>query len=70
MVLLLVGCLGGMAIGLGAINYLSTLILVIIPTMTTLSILLAVGPMKWILYSAATTVLIDAVLIAYFLTAG
>jgi hypothetical protein len=66
-ILLVIGCLGGVAVGLGAINYTFTLILVVIPTMTTLSILLAVQPMKWIINSAIVCTIIDVLLILYFL---
>lgn len=67
MILLIIGCLGGIAVGLGAINYTFTLILVVIPTMTTLSLLLAVSPMKWIINAAVACVVIDVLLITYFL---
>lgn len=67
MILLIIGCLGGVTVGLGAINYTFTLILVVIPTMTTLSLLLAVSPMKWIINAAAICVVIDLVLMIYFL---
>ncbi len=67
LILLIVGCLGGVAVGLGAIQYISTLILVIVPTMTTLSLLLAVAPMKWIWRSAVVSVSIDVIIVLYFL---
>jgi hypothetical protein len=67
MILLIIGCLGGIAVGLGAIKYTFALIMIVIPTMTTLSLLLAVSPMKWIINSAAVCVLIDVVFITYFL---
>jgi hypothetical protein len=66
-ILLLIGCMGGIAVGMGAINYTFTLILVIIPTMTTLSLLLAVSPMKWIINAAIISVLVDILVIMYFL---
>jgi uncharacterized membrane protein YoaK (UPF0700 family) len=66
-ILLVVGCVGGVAVGLGAIKYTGTLILCVIPTMTTLSLLLAVAPMKWIWKSAVLSVAIDFILIIYFL---
>lgn len=66
MVLLIVGCLGGIAVGMGAIEYVFTLALVVFPTMTTLSLLLAVSPMKWILIAATICVTIDTVLITFF----
>ena len=66
-IITVVGCLGGSAIGLGAIQSTLTLSLVIIPTMVTLSLLLAVSPMKHILFSAFVSVLIDLFLIVYYL---
>ena len=66
LIILIVGCFGGVAVGLGAIKYISTLILVIVPTMATLSLLLAVAPMKWIMRGAAVCVSIDVMLILYF----
>jgi hypothetical protein len=67
MILLVIGCVGGIAVGLGAINYVSTLIMVVVPTMTTLSLLLAVAPMRWIINSAIASLIIDIILIVYFL---
>lgn len=62
-VILIVGCLGGVAVGLGAIDHLWQLIAVVIPTMLTLSLLLAVAPMKSILNMMAIAVIIDVLLI-------
>lgn len=67
MILLVVGCVGGITVGLGAIQYIATLIIVVVPTMLTLSLLLAVAPMKWILASAAASVIIDTLLVVWFL---
>jgi hypothetical protein len=66
-ILILVGCLGGLTVGLGAIESTVVLIVVIIPTMTTLSFLLAVSPMKWILSAAAVSLSIDLILMTYYL---
>lgn len=66
-VLLIVGCLGGITVGMGAINYTWALIAVVIPTMTTLSLLLAVAPMRYIIYATSVSVLIDIILLVYFL---
>jgi hypothetical protein len=66
-ILILVGCLGGLTVGLGAIESTVALIVVIIPTMTTLSFLLAVSPMKWILSAAAVSLAIDLILMTYYL---
>lgn len=63
-VLLFVGCLGGLTVGYGAINHTWQLILIIIPTMTTLSLLLAVSNLKYILTAATiSTVLNVAILL-------
>ncbi len=70
LVILITGCMGGITVGLGAINYTATLILVIVPTMLSLSLLLGVAPMKWIINSAIVAVVIDVILITYFLIAG
>ena len=62
-VLLVVGCLGGLTVGYGAINHTWQLIVVVIPTLTTLSLLLAVSPLKWILNMAVLSVLINVSII-------
>jgi hypothetical protein len=66
MIILIVGCLGGLTVGYGAVESVLTLCLVIIPTMTTLSLLLAVYPMKWIMNMTIISISIDLILIAYF----
>jgi hypothetical protein len=58
-VLLIVGCMGGLTVGYGAINHTWQLIIVVIPTMTTLSLLLAVSPLKYILNMAVISILIN-----------
>ncbi len=68
-ILLIVGCLGGLTIGMGAIEHVWMITLVIIPTMTTLSLLLAVAPMKLIITAGSVAVLIDLLFISYFLIA-
>lgn len=64
-VLLIVGCLGGLTVGLGAVENIFTLILVIVPTMITLSLLLAVAPMKSILTMGTVSVAVDLLIITY-----
>jgi hypothetical protein len=66
-ILLVVGCLGGLTVGLGAIENTIALIAVVIPTMITLSFLIAVAPMRWILIAGLTSVIIDLLLIIYFM---
>jgi hypothetical protein len=67
LLILLVGCLGGITVGMGAIKDTWALILVVLPTMLTLSLLLAVAPMKWIYRAASISVAIDVLLIIYYL---
>ena len=61
-VLLIIGCLGGMTVGLGAIHHTWQLFLVVLPTMLTLSFLIAVAPIKQILNLALVTVIIDIII--------
>lgn len=61
--LLIIGCLGGVAMNYGAALHTGSLIIVVIPTMTTLSLLLAVAPMKWIMNAFIVTVLVDILVI-------
>lgn len=65
-ILTIVGCMGGFAVGLGAIESTIALIIIVIPTMLTLSLLLAVAPMKWI-FNAVACLAIDAMFIVYYL---
>lgn len=65
-ILTIVGCLGGVAVGMGAVNHTLTLTLVVVPTMLTLSLLIAVAPMKYIIGVASTAVFIDVCLIAFY----
>lgn len=68
-VILVVGCSGGLAVGLGGVQYVGTLIAAVIPTMITLSLLLAVAPMKYIMTAGVSASLINLIMIAYFLIA-
>ncbi|WP_343635454.1 hypothetical protein [Fluviicola sp.] len=61
--LLIIGCLGGIAMNYGAALHIWSLIAVVIPTMTTLSLLLAVAPMRWILNAFIVTLIIDLLVI-------
>ncbi|MFM2037639.1 MAG: hypothetical protein RL432_578 [Bacteroidota bacterium] len=69
LIILIVGCLGGLAMGLGAVKHTATLILVVVPTMLTLSLLLAVAPMRWIYAAGISALSIDLILILYYLLA-
>lgn len=66
-VVLIVGCMGGLAVGLGAVEHVLTLTLVVLPTMATLSFILAVSPMKYILTIGTIATVIDTALIIYYL---
>ncbi len=65
-IILLIGCLGGIAVGVGAIQNTFSLILVVIPTMITLSLLLAVYPMKYIMKASLVCITIDVLMIAFY----
>lgn len=66
-ILLIVGCLGGITVGLGAVEQVWSLIVVVIPTMLTLALLLAVAPMKYIINAALVATGVDIIMISYFL---
>lgn len=66
-VLLIVGCLGGLTVGFGAVKEVWSLTLIVIPTMITLALLLAVAPMKSIMTAAISAVVIDLLMILYLL---
>lgn len=66
-IILIVGCLGGLTVGMGAIENTLALTAVLIPTMITLSFLLAVAPMRWIMVSATTSVVLDLILLTYYI---
>ncbi|RYM34165.1 hypothetical protein ERX46_09410 [Brumimicrobium glaciale] len=63
-VLLVTGCLGGITVGMGAVHHTWQLFLIVLPTMMTLSFLIAVGPLKIILNLAVLTVIIDLIILA------
>lgn len=66
-ILLVVGCLGGLTVGMGAIESTAALVAVVIPTMITLSLLLAVSPMKYVMIATASAISIDIILFTYYL---
>ena len=65
-VLLVVGCSGGLAVGLGGVKNVLSLFMIVLPTMTTLSLLIAVAPMKYILPAGIISTIINLLFIAYF----
>jgi len=66
-ILLIVGCLGGITVWAGAIESAFSLTLVVLPTMVTLSLLLAVAPMKLIIRMAYLCITLDTILLSYYL---
>jgi hypothetical protein len=63
--IVVVGCLGGIAVGTGGIESTFQLFLLAFSTMFALSMMLAVAPMKWIIWSGLLAILIDIVVISY-----
>ncbi len=63
--LILVGCLGGIAVGLGGIDSTVQMALIVFPTMAALSSCLAVMPMRWILNLSISAILIDTIIIIF-----
>jgi hypothetical protein len=59
MLLLVIGCLGGITVGMGGIEYDYALLPVIASTMLALSMILAVAPMKYVLGTSIAAVVID-----------
>ena len=65
MILLIVGCLGGTAVALGAGGNTIQTALLIFPVMATLSLILAVQPMRFIIISGIISVIIDIAVIVF-----
>ncbi|MBI3135427.1 MAG: hypothetical protein HYZ14_12195 [Bacteroidetes bacterium] len=67
--LLFVGCGGGIAVGLGALDSVIQLIMLVLPTMVALSMILAVAPMRVIVTTSIIAFAIDVLVIIYNLVA-
>lgn len=63
--LLFVGCGGGIAVGLGALSSIVQLIMLVLPTMIALSMILAVAPMRAIIYTSLVAFALDIAVIIY-----
>ena len=61
--LLLVGCLAGIAVGLGALTQVFSLIVLAFTTMTALSMMLAVAPMKAVIFTSGLAIVADLIII-------
>lgn len=63
MLLLVVGILAGIAVGTGAIHSTIQLIFLAMTTMAALSMILAVAPMKVIVYTSFAAIAVDIVIL-------
>ncbi len=63
MLLIVVGCLGGIGVGTGGLESTVQLILLVSSTMFALAMILAVAPMKAIIYSCLASILLSTVII-------
>lgn len=61
--LLTVGCLAGIAVGVGALKQVFSLIVLAFTTMTALSMMLAVAPMRAIVISSGLAIAADIIII-------
>lgn len=65
--LLLVGCLSGIAVGMGAMTNPIEIILLIVPTMAALVMIIGVAPMRILLWTCLIACAVDVIIIAYHL---
>ncbi|MCC7301845.1 MAG: hypothetical protein IT233_04305 [Bacteroidia bacterium] len=65
-ILLIIGCLGGVAAGFANDAGVLPLLLVLLPTMVAMCIILAVMKMKFIVQSSSVAVLIDLAIILLY----
>lgn len=61
--LLTVGCLAGIAVGVGALKQVFSLIVLAFTTMTALSMMLAVAPMRAIVITSGLAIAADIIII-------
>jgi hypothetical protein len=65
MLILLVGCLGGLAAAFGAGGSVIKLSVVAFPTVITLALILAVSPMRMVMYASAIAVILDLLVLIF-----
>lgn len=65
--LLLIGCLSGVAIGLGGMSTPLGISILVVPTMASLTMILAVAPMRLLLWTTLFAIAVDVIMIAYYL---
>ena len=63
--LIAVGCLAGAVVGLGGIDSMVQLSLLALTTMFTMAMILAVAPMKIIVWSGVVAITVDLILLAF-----
>lgn len=63
--LLVVGTLGGVAVGTGGLQSTLQLSLLALSTMFSMSMMLAVAPMKWIIWSGLLAIILDLIIITF-----
>ncbi len=61
--LIAVGCLGGVGVGTGGLDYTAELIVLVATTMMSLALILAVAPMKQIIFSSLLALVTSSVCI-------
>ena len=64
LLLIAAGCLGGVAVATGGLSYTIELIFLVTSTMLCLSLILAVAPMRLIIYSSIFSILSSVIIIA------
>ncbi|MEO6303044.1 MAG: hypothetical protein ABIP51_07710 [Bacteroidia bacterium] len=65
MVILIIGCLGGFAASFGANGDTLKLALVAFPTIIALALILAVAPMKAIIYLSTVALILDIIVLVF-----
>ncbi|NOQ74938.1 MAG: hypothetical protein GQ574_23195 [Crocinitomix sp.] len=61
--MLIVGCSAGIAVGVGALTQVLSLSLLALTTMAALSMMLALAPIKTIVYTSAIAIITDIIII-------
>jgi hypothetical protein len=64
-VILIIGCIGGITVSQGAYDSWIQLSILIVPLMVTVVMLLAVLPMRWIMNAMVVTVLVDVAVLLF-----
>ena len=64
LLLIAVGCMGGAAVGTGGLEKTFQLAVLAVTTMFSLSMMLAIAPMKWVILSSVVAIICDIIFIA------